>query len=226
MEIQRMRNNLRRVLTLFGSLCLGLAVFAGTASLGAKDESASIASAGDSSDVRLARGISSEDFLLTDSASVASSAASSSEAETTNDENLGRQRKAAPSAGQQDQDGTDPPALEDVDSWLVTGVVATVPTGSGRGSAGPARFRQAYEAHFQRSLVSTTPALGYDAAVLLLEALRPGRLRSEDVRDSFRSLVGIEGATGIFSIVDERVVRQTEVVRIDSAGQLIPIPIG
>ena len=120
---------------------------------------------------------------------------------------------------------TGPQALEQVDPRLVTGVVATAPSGTGPGSAGHARFRQAYEAHFQKSLISTTPALGYDAALLLLEALRPGRLRPEDVRSSFQSIVDIEGATGIFSIVEDRVVRRTEVVRIDN-GQLIPVPVG
>ena len=120
---------------------------------------------------------------------------------------------------------TAPQALEEVDLRLVTGVVATAPAGTGPGSVGHARFQQAYEAHFQKSLISTTPALGYDAALLLLEALRPGRLSPEDVRTSFRSLVDIEGATGIFSIVEDRVVRRTEVVRIDN-GQLIPVPVG
>ena len=120
---------------------------------------------------------------------------------------------------------TDPRALEVVDPRLVTGVVATSPTGSAPDSPGHARFRQAYETYFQRTLVSPTPAVGYDAALLLLEALRPGRLRPEDVRDSFQALVDVEGATGVFSIIDGRVVRRTEVVRIDN-GQLIPEPIG
>ncbi len=72
--------------------------------------------------------------------------------------------------------------------------------------------------------MSPTPALGYDATLLLLEALRPGRLRPEDVRLSFRSLDEVEGATGVFSVVDGRVVRRTEVVRFEG-GQLVPMPL-
>ncbi len=119
---------------------------------------------------------------------------------------------------------TDPQALERVDPRLVDGVVATAPVAAGPGTPGYAGFQQAYEAYFQRSLVSPTPALGYDATLLLLEALRGGRLRPEDVRLSFRSLDEVEGATGVFSVVDGRVVRRTEVVRFEG-GQLVPMPL-
>lgn len=120
---------------------------------------------------------------------------------------------------------TDPVALAQVDARLLEGVVATAAVDGGPASPGYARFRQAYEAYFQRSLVSTTPALGYDAALLLLEALRPGRLQPEAVERSFDGLVDVEGATGRFSIVEDRVVRRTEVVRIEG-GRLVPVPIG
>jgi ABC-type branched-subunit amino acid transport system substrate-binding protein len=108
----------------------------------------------------------------------------------------------------------DPGVLETVEPLYLNGVVATAPVGAGPFSPGQERFRAAYEEHFQRTLVSTTPALGYDAAVLLLEALRPGRVTPDQVRASLRALRDVEGATGVYSVIDGRVVRRTEVVRI------------
>jgi ABC-type branched-subunit amino acid transport system substrate-binding protein len=119
---------------------------------------------------------------------------------------------------------TDPGVLETVAPIYLNGVVATSVVGTGQFSPGRERFRAAYEDHFRRTLVSSTPALGYDAALLLLEALRPGRIRPEDVLESFRSLVDVEGATGIFSVIDDRVVRRTEVVRIRNRA-LDPVPL-
>ena len=85
-----------------------------------------------------------------------------------------------------------------------------------------ARFAEAYEEYFQRTLVSSTSAVVYDAMLLLLEALRPGRIRPAEVLSSFSLLTDVEGATGIFSVVGGRVVRKTSVVRI---ANRIPVPI-
>ena len=117
---------------------------------------------------------------------------------------------------------TDPQVLADVDSRHTNGVVATAPEGRGTGSAGAGRFREAYEAHFQRSLVSSVPAVGYDAALLLLEGLRPGPSSRRQLRANMEQLRDIEGATGVFSVIDGIVVRRSEVVYIDN-GTLIPI---
>jgi len=117
---------------------------------------------------------------------------------------------------------TDPQVLESLDRLYLDGVVATAPAGVGPDAPGALRFREAYETHFQRTLVSATPAIGYDATLLLLEALRAGRLSATDMRASFQDLQDIEGATGIFSVTDGRVVRRTELVRIDNR-RLIPI---
>jgi len=57
---------------------------------------------------------------------------------------------------------------------------------------------------------------------LLLEALRPGRVAHAQLERAFESLEGVEGATGVFSIVDGRVVRRTQVVRIQER-QMIPL---
>lgn len=117
---------------------------------------------------------------------------------------------------------TDPQTLAAVDTRLTTGVVATAPAGTGPAAEGMLRFRQAYEQHFQRSLVSPTPAAGYDATLLLLEALRRGRVEPEQLRAELDRLEDVRGATGIFTVRDGRVVRQTEVVRIEEG---VPVPI-
>jgi ABC-type branched-subunit amino acid transport system substrate-binding protein len=111
---------------------------------------------------------------------------------------------------------TDPQVLQLLDPSYLDGVVATATVGSsGATPAGLARFREAYEQHFQRTLVSPTPAIGYDAALLLLEALRPGRLAPEAIRASFAELRDVEGATGTFSVANDRIVRRTDLVRIE-----------
>ena len=117
---------------------------------------------------------------------------------------------------------TDPQTLAVVDTRHTTGVVATAPIGTGAESMGRQRFRQAYEDYFQRSLVGETAGIGYDATLLLLEALRPGRIRPGEVHASFRELAGVEGATGLFSVIEGRVAHETEVVRINNR---IPVPI-
>jgi ABC-type branched-subunit amino acid transport system substrate-binding protein len=120
---------------------------------------------------------------------------------------------------------TDPQTLEVVDSRHTTGVVATAAVDAGAGSAGDLRFRDAYEEIFQRSLVGGTASLGYDAALVLLEALRPGRVAPDEVTRSMARLSGVEGATGVFSVIDGRVVRATGVVRIQDR-RAVPEPAG
>jgi ABC-type branched-subunit amino acid transport system substrate-binding protein len=110
---------------------------------------------------------------------------------------------------------TDPQTLAVVEPRLTNGVVATAAVDAGAGSPGEARFRDAYESRYQRTLVGSTAAIGYDAALLLLEALRPGRVESEQLRASFEALADVEGATGLYSVVDGRVVRRTRLVRIE-----------
>jgi len=118
---------------------------------------------------------------------------------------------------------TDPQTFEVVDDRHTDGVVATAPVSAGPGSAGYGRFREAYEEHFQRSLVSSVPALGYDAALLLLEAIGEGADSPEAVRRALEGIEALEGATGVFSVVDGRILRRQDVVRIVNGGT-IPAP--
>lgn len=117
---------------------------------------------------------------------------------------------------------TDAQVLATVDTRHTTGVIATAPVDAGEGTPGYTRFRQAYEEHFQRSLVSPVPALGYDAAMLLLEAGRAGVGSPTQLRNNLERIRALPGATGTFSVLGGRVLRRTRVVRIDH-GSLIPI---
>jgi ABC-type branched-subunit amino acid transport system substrate-binding protein len=117
---------------------------------------------------------------------------------------------------------TNPEVLKSVPSRHTDGVVATMPVSAGPGSPGYERFKAAYEAHFQRSLVSPIPALGYDAAILLLEAAKEGARTPAEMAAALENVHDVEGATGILSVRDGRVVRRTEVVRIEHGG-FVPV---
>ncbi len=109
---------------------------------------------------------------------------------------------------------TETEVLNTVDSRHTNGVVATAPWGAGVGSPGFRAFRSAYEAHFRRSLVSTVPALGYDAVLVLLQAIRSGADTPARVVRALERIEAVQGATGVFSVEGSRIVRRPEVVRI------------
>ena len=84
-------------------------------------------------------------------------------------------------------------------------------------------FVRLYEDRYRRSLDNRLPALGYDAANLVLQAL-PSRMFAPDaLARRFQFLSGIEGATGVLSVRADRVVRTPYLVRIEG-GQLEPAP--
>jgi ABC-type branched-subunit amino acid transport system substrate-binding protein len=116
---------------------------------------------------------------------------------------------------------TDDEILQTVDDRHTTGVVATAPVNGGPGSPAYARFRQAYERHFRRTLVSSVPALGYDATLLLLEAAATGARTPARLGAALDQIRDLQGATGSFSVSGGRLYRRTEVMRIEH-GVLIP----
>lgn len=89
-------------------------------------------------------------------------------------------------------------------------------------AADPA-FVEAYETRYRRSLENELPALGYDAANLVVQAL-PNRMLTPDAfARRFRLLAGIRGATGLLSVRANRVVRTPYLVVI-RGGELEPAP--
>lgn len=89
-------------------------------------------------------------------------------------------------------------------------------------TADPA-FVDLYESRYRRSLDNRLPALGYDAAHLVLQALPNRMFRPDALARRFDFLAGIRGATGELSVRAGRVVRTPYVVTIED-GELKPAP--
>ena len=105
---------------------------------------------------------------------------------------------------------THPATLSLVDDRHTTGVFA--PTGSLEDGANEEAFRRLYESHFERTLLSSVPALGFDAVLVLLGA----------IESSGRSSVEIPGATGLFTFEEGRVLRRTRIVEIREGALIEP----
>lgn len=83
-------------------------------------------------------------------------------------------------------------------------------------------FEALYEAQFQRTLRSPFPALGWDAARILIEAAALAGSTPDDVSRGLDRIASFPGATGTFTVRDGRITRQHFPVRIES-GNRIPI---
>jgi len=119
-------------------------------------------------------------------------------------------------------------------AWTAEGVLSSVPVrhtdgvrtvtshlGPGYGPAWP-RFVAAYEAHFQRTLRSPVPGLGWDAARLLLAAAEQGGPSPAGVARGLTLLRDVPGATGTFSFRNGRISRSFTPVEIQNRT-LVPL---
>lgn len=107
--------------------------------------------------------------------------------------------------------------LDAVQARSVEGVFAVTSwVGDGEFGPGWGQFVDAYEAHFRRSLISPTPALGYDAARLLLRAAREGGGTPQGTLRALEQIQSFPGATGFLSVVDGRIQRSYVPVRIEN----------
>ena len=97
--------------------------------------------------------------------------------------------------------------LSRVDTRHTNGVVTVSPLPVEGESEGYQRFVEAYESYYQRTLPDLVPALGYDAAALLLEAIRRGASTPGDLLETLETMPGFSGATGRLFVDDGRVVR-------------------
>ncbi len=106
------------------------------------------------------------------------------------------------------------------------GVIASSPFPPERSSAAadPA-FIEAYEARYRRSLANPLPALGYDAANLVVQALPNRMMTPSAFSRRFGLLAAIRGATGRLSVRADRVVRTPYLVMIrDGRLEAPPYP--
>jgi ABC-type branched-subunit amino acid transport system substrate-binding protein len=103
-------------------------------------------------------------------------------------------------------------------------IVATVLPRS-NAAVGWGAFEEAYGRMYKRSLTSAIPALGYDAAKLILDAKPEGRVGRGDVAREVRSTDWTTGATGIFRLNAGAATRRPFLMRI-RGGALEPITSG
>lgn len=111
-----------------------------------------------------------------------------------------------------------------VDARYTNGVVASTPLVRESSGAGWQDFSRRYEQAYRRTLDTPFPALGYDAARLVMSALPAARSapRRADVARRLASLRGFRGATGVLAVRAGAVVRQPFIVRIEE-GKLVPL---
>ena len=97
--------------------------------------------------------------------------------------------------------------LSRVDTRHTNGVVTASPQPTEGELEGYRSFVEAYESFYQRTLPDLVPALGFDAAGLLLEGVRRGASTPNDLIDTLEAMPGFSGATGRLFIDDGRIVR-------------------
>ena len=97
--------------------------------------------------------------------------------------------------------------LSRVDTRHTNGVVTASPQPPEGEWEGYQRFVEAYESFYQRTLPDLVPALGFDAAGLLLEGIRRGASTPNALLDTLEAMPAFSGATGRLFVDDGRVVR-------------------
>ena len=116
--------------------------------------------------------------------------------------------------------------LGKVNSRHTDGVVSVTPDPLGQGeSAGAQALVKAYEGLFRRTLRSPVPAVGYDAAALLLQALKGGARTPASIATALEGIADFQGATGSIGLSAGKVVRRYRLVCVQGAA-LSPIALG
>ncbi len=97
--------------------------------------------------------------------------------------------------------------LSRVETRHTNGVVTASPLPFEGEWEGYRDFVEAYESYYQRTLPDLVPALGYDAAGLLLEGIRRGATSPGELLQTLETMPGFSGATGRVFVDEGRVVR-------------------
>jgi ABC-type branched-subunit amino acid transport system substrate-binding protein len=111
---------------------------------------------------------------------------------------------------------TDDEVVLEVDSRHTDGVIASTTRMSQDETEAFRHFRSGYETLFQKTLRDQVPAYGYDAAALLLEALRSNPRNSRELLQAMDDIQDFPGATGRLSIDGGRIMREPRLVRIQN----------
>jgi hypothetical protein len=97
--------------------------------------------------------------------------------------------------------------LSRVETRHTNGVVTASPLPFEGEWEGYRDFVEAYESYYQRTLPDLVPALGYDAAGLLLEGIRRGATSPGELLQTLETMPGFSGATGRVFVDEGLVVR-------------------
>lgn len=112
--------------------------------------------------------------------------------------------------------------LRNLDPNLIEGVIAATPLLPENPETAWSDFVRLYEQTHRRTLDNPYPALGYDAARIVLDAIADGKIRRSDISEAVSEVNAFRGATGILSFRDGQVTRQPFLVRIQR-GRLAPV---
>lgn len=118
---------------------------------------------------------------------------------------------------------TDDDVLRLVEPRFLENVVASTPRP--RAAGGPARpeFVALYESRYRRSLDNPFPALGYDAAWLLLNSLVPGQNDRTQIAARIARTTQLTAATGQLTVQDGELAREPHLVRIERGALVAPL---
>lgn len=109
---------------------------------------------------------------------------------------------------------TEDAVVQEVDSRHTDGVVAVTTRLTQDETEAFQTFKNAYEAFFKKTLRSSVPAYGYDAAALLLTALEHGPRNPSELVQALEEIRDLPGATGNLSVDRGWVTREPLLVRI------------
>ncbi len=109
---------------------------------------------------------------------------------------------------------TDEGIVQEVESRHTDGVIAATVRLTQDETEAFKHFREAYEAYYQKTLRSQVPAFGYDAAALILTALKIGPRNAAELAAAMEEIENFPGATGNLSVDRGWVTREPLLVRI------------
>lgn len=110
-----------------------------------------------------------------------------------------------------------------IDARFLEGVVVATPFPPSSPEVGWSEFVERYESTYRRTLENHYPALGYDAANLVLNAYRSSSGTAADVSRQLAATQALRGVTGIFSVQGGVLTGRPFLMRFQN-GQLVPIP--
>lgn len=116
----------------------------------------------------------------------------------------------------------EPEVVASVEPRHLNGVVVATPRPPGGEMPGWQEFVESFEGVHRQTLRSRIPALGYDAAGLLLAAVARGAREPEEVPRALEAIEAYPGATGFLSVEDGRIVRRYYLMRLRER-EIIPI---